>query len=351
MRVVAVIPRKHLRHFDEEMSLVKAVYNNIVDVISVNKVNPRTYISAEKLEKLKSLDFDKLIVMDSLKPSQLVNLMRELKREVEDRTLLILEIFALHAGSREAQLQIELARLRHQLPLAKEAIRYAKLGELHGFLGAGEYGYERYYLMLKKREARARRELERLASVREARRRARAEAGFKHVAIAGYTCAGKTTLFNAITGLALKVGPEPFTTLSPKSYRVSYGGLQFIVTDTVGFIRDLPPQIIEAFFATLEEIASADVVINVVDASRSIGEVLSEIDTAFDIFAKIGVSDKKVIISLNKVDLVDDIRPVIDAVLSRVGPRCPVIPISAAKKLNIDKLLDEVVSRLGGGRA
>lgn len=351
MRIVVAIPRKHLRYLDEEMSLVKAVYNDIVDVISVNRANPRTYISAEKLSRLRSLDFDKLIVMDSLKPSQLVNLMRELKREVEDRTLLILEIFALHAGSREAQLQIELAKLRHQLPLAKEAIRYAKLGELHGFLGAGEYGYERYYLMLKRREARTRRELKKLAAIREARRRARAEAGFKHVAIAGYTCAGKTTLFNAITGLALKVGPEPFTTLSPKSYRVMYGGLQFIVTDTVGFIRDLPPQIVEAFFATLEEIASADVVINVVDASKNIGEVLNEVDTAFDIFAKIGVSDRKVIISLNKTDLVGDVDPIIEAVSSRVGSRCPVIPISAAKGANIDKLLNEVINRLGGGCA
>ena len=187
MRAFVVIPRKYARFIEEEMALVKTVYSEVVGYLIVNNINARTYLSKEKINKLKELDFDKIIIMDKLKPSQFINLARELKRDLIDRILLILEIFASHAGSREALLQIELARLKYTLPLIKEAIRYAKLGELHGFLGAGRYGYEKYYLMLKRREANTRRELEKLRKVRSTRRRARLEAGLPHVVIVGYT--------------------------------------------------------------------------------------------------------------------------------------------------------------------
>ncbi|MEM1697020.1 MAG: GTPase HflX, partial [Desulfurococcaceae archaeon] len=149
-----VVPKKYERFLEEELSLVRTVYRDVVGYLIVKRTNPKTYLSREKLEKLKQYDFDKLVVMDRLKPSQLVNLARAIRKEVADRILVILEVFAEHAGSKEAHLQIELARLRHLLPLIKETIRYAKLGELHGFLGAGRYGYEKYYLMLKRREAR-----------------------------------------------------------------------------------------------------------------------------------------------------------------------------------------------------
>ncbi|MEM4582607.1 MAG: GTPase, partial [Desulfurococcaceae archaeon] len=276
MKTFVLIPRKYVDFVDEELALVKTIYGSIVDYIIVKNTNSKTYLSKDKIEKIKSRDFDKLVVMDKLKPSQFINLARELKRDIADRIMVILEIFANHAGSREALLQIELARLRYTLPLIKEAIRYAKLGELHGFLGAGRYGYEKYYTMLKKREARVRRELEKLRLIRGIRRKARVEAGLPHVVIVGYTCAGKTSLFNTLTGLSKPVGPEPFTTLSPKSYRVNYRDVDFIVTDTVGFIRDIPPEVIESFYATLEEVSEADIVVNVVDASKKLSEVISE---------------------------------------------------------------------------
>ncbi|MEM4490697.1 MAG: GTPase HflX, partial [Desulfurococcaceae archaeon] len=206
MKTFVLIPRKYVDFVDEELALVKTIYGSIVDYIIVKNTNSKTYLSKDKIEKIKSRDFDKLVVMDKLKPSQFINLARELKRDIADRIMVILEIFANHAGSREALLQIELARLRYTLPLIKEAIRYAKLGELHGFLGAGRYGYEKYYTMLKKREARVRRELEKLRLIRGIRRKARVEAGLPHVVIVGYTCAGKTSLFNTLTGLSKPVG-------------------------------------------------------------------------------------------------------------------------------------------------
>jgi len=189
VRVAVAVPRKYWAYIEEELSLVKTIYRDVACVIKVGKPSPKAYLSRDKVESLKDCEFEKLIVMDRLRPFQIVNLMRELKKDVEDRVILILEVFAEHAGSREAQMQIELARLKHYIPLVREAIRYAKIGELHGFLGAGRYGYEKYYLMLKKREARVRRELEKLRSIRSVRRKSRTEAGLPHVAITGYTCA------------------------------------------------------------------------------------------------------------------------------------------------------------------
>lgn len=346
MKVFVLIPKKYVDFIDEELALVKTAYSDILDYIIVKNTNTKTYLSRDKIEKIKSLEFDRLIVMDKLKPPQFINLVRELKRDVVDRILVILEIFANHAGSREALLQIELARLKYTLPLTKEAIRYAKLGELHGFLGAGRYGYEKYYTMLKKREARVRRELEKLRLIRSVRRKARVEAGLPHVVIVGYTCAGKTSLFNTLTGLSKPVGPEPFTTLSPKSYKVNYRDANFIVTDTVGFIRDIPPEVIESFYATLEEVAEADVIVNIVDASKKITEVISEIETGKEILRRIGAYNKPIIYALNKVDKLQSFKSVLSEVEKHVRDHDDVIPVSCVKKLNIDLLLDKIREKL-----
>ncbi|WP_042666735.1 GTPase HflX [Desulfurococcus amylolyticus] len=349
MRVVVVVPRKYWVFLEEELGLVKTIYSDIVEVLKTKGSPSGTYLPREKIEFLRGSDFDKLIVMDRLKPIQIVNLIKELRRDVIDRVMLILEIFAEHAGSKEAKMQIELARLKYYIPLVKEAIRYAKIGELHGFLGAGRYGYEKYYLMLKKREARVRRELEELRRIRGIRRMQRLKAGFPHVAIAGYTCAGKTTLFNAITGLNMLVGPEPFTTLSPKSRRIVYRDTSFILTDTVGFIRDLPPEVIEAFYATLEEITAADVIVNVVDASKPIERIRIELETTREILSRIGVHSKPMVVALNKIDLVDDYASITSEVKVLLASNETLVPISSVKRINIDRLMDTVYMLVKGG--
>jgi len=347
LKVLVAIPKKYAPFLEEELALVRTVYNDIVDYFVVGNTNTKAYLPLDKTKELKGVDFDKLVVMDKLKPSQLVNLARELRKEVVDRILIILEIFANHAGSREALLQIELARLKYTLPLVKEAIRYAKLGELHGFLGAGRYGYEKYYLVLKRKEARVRRELEKLREVRSTRRKARREAGLPHVAIVGYTCAGKTSLFNALTGLSKPVGPEPFTTLTPKAYRVEYKGLSFIVTDTVGFIRDIPPEVIESFYATLEEVVEADIVVDVVDASKRLSDVIAEVEIGKEILRRIGAYSKPVIYALNKVDRVGSIGLVLAEVSKHVREQQDdVVAISCTKRINIDLLLDKMYQKL-----
>lgn len=346
MEVFVVIPKKYAPFIEEELALVRTVYSRVSGYIVVRNTSQKTYLSSEKISKLKVEDFDRLIVMDKLKPSQYVNLIRELRREVIDRILIILEIFAIHAGSREALLQVELARLKHVIPLIREGIRYAKLGELHGFLGSGRYGYEKYYLMLKRREARVKRELERLRDIRSIRRRARLEAGFPHVAIVGYTCAGKTSLFNAITGLSKPVGPEPFTTITPKACRVKYRDLSFILIDTVGFIRDIPPEVVESFYATLEEVADSDVVLNVVDASRALSEIITEVETCRDILRRIGLQSRPVIYVLNKIDKIASWGDRVEAVIKSLPVGGDIVPVSCTKRVNIDLLLEKIYERL-----
>ncbi len=346
IRVVVILPHKYINYMDEELSLVKTLYKEIVEVYTIRRPNPKYYITIPVLDEIKLLeDIDKIIIMDRLKPRQIINLYRELSIEVLDRILLILEIFAEHAGSREAKLQIELARLKHQYPLVKEAIRVMKLGELHGFLGAGRYGYEKYYLMLKEREARIRRGIEKLRKIRSVRRQRRRREEAIHVSLVGYTCAGKTTLFNKITGLGKPVGPEPFTTLQPKTSAIMYRGVKIYFTDTVGFIRDLPPEIIEAFYATLEEIKYSDIIVDVIDASKPVRDVLVELSEALNVFSEIGVHGKKIIIALNKIDLVnnDHLITVINNINRSINLN-EIVPISAVNGLNIDKLLDYIAA-------
>jgi GTP-binding protein HflX len=345
-KVIVVLPHSSLKYMDEELGLIKSIYNNIVDIEVVRRPNPKYYITIPVLDRIKnSSKPDKLIIMDILRPKQMVNLMRELGIEIIDRPLLILEIFAEHAGSREAKLQIELARLRHEYPLIKEAIRYAKLGELHGFLGGGRYGYEKYHVMLKEREARVRREIEKLRRMRNVRSKRRLRENAITVSILGYTCAGKTTLFNALTRAGKPVGPEPFTTLSPKTSSIIYNGVKIYFTDTVGFIRNLPPEIIDAFYATLEEAVYSDIIIVVVDSSKTIGETLKEVDEAERVFERIGLQGKPVIIALNKIDLVDEehLNNVTEAIRMQ-GFGDLIVPISAEKNINIHKLLNAILA-------
>ena len=349
-KVVVFIPSKYRDFVDEELSLVKTVYGVVDQVHFVKRPNPRTYIQQDKLKELADDPPDRLVVMDILRPSQVTNILREVKTEVVDRVLLILEVFAQHAGSREALLQIELARIKHMLPLVRDFIRKSKLGELAGYLGPGRYGYEKYYTFLRRREGRIRREIEEIRRVREVRRERRVREGVPHVAIAGYTCAGKTTLFNALTGKNMPVGPEPFTTLSPKTAKLDIDGVHMVVTDTVGFIRDLPPEITEAFYATLEEVTAADLIVLVVDSSKPLKRVISEVDSSLKIFNDIGVHGKPIIIALNKIDLINEngVEELVRELSKSAVNAARIVPISAEKRINLDALKREIVGVFRG---
>ncbi len=343
------MPHKYRSHLEEELALVRTVYSEIEDIIYVRRPNSKYYIPMNRLEYIKNTGSE-IIVLDRLRPVQKINLLRTTGKEPVDRIDLILKIFALHAGSKEAKMQIELARLKHRLPIIKEAIRRAKLGELHGFLGSGRYGYEKYYRMTKEREARIRRELHKLSKTREIRRKKRIKYGLPHVSIVGYTCSGKTTLFNTLTGYNKPVGPEPFTTLNPKTGSFFFNKKKFIVIDTVGFIRDLPPEIIDAFYATLEEIVYSDIIINVIDISKGIDEALKELRETRKILLGLGIQGKPVIVAVNKIDLIDpqDLTGILKKLDNLLEPSEIPIMISARTGYNIE-LLKRLINDISSG--
>jgi GTP-binding protein HflX len=303
-RALLIIPREG-GDWEEAWGLARTAGYEIVDLIQVRRRNP-FYIGRGKLEELReSHDGEELtlIVFDDLKPREAYGIARETGFRVIDRTQLILEIFALHAGSQEAMLQIELARIKHELPLIREIINKSKLGELPGFLGPGRYATESYYRMMRRREARIRKRLEEIRRHRALRRASRARRlGIPQVAITGYTNAGKTTLFNLLTRESKATGPTYFTTLSPKSKCGVLGGHEYIFIDTVGFIEKVPPHIIEAFYATLEEIIYADAVMLVLDASLKPNVMKRRLMSGLGILSDIGVSGKPLLAVANKID-------------------------------------------------
>lgn len=293
---------------------------------------------------------DKIIFYGDLQPSSHFKLVKESRVPVIDRVQLILEIFAMHAGSKEAKLQIEMARIRHEIPLVREWIRRSKMGELPGFLGPGGYAVDAYYRHLTGRLARLRRELEALRRVRRTRLEARRAAGLRHVSIVGYASAGKTTLFNRLTGLDKPVGPEYFTTLHPKHASIRLGGEKVVITDTVGFIRRVPPEVIEAFYSTLEEITYSDAVVFVVDVSEHPSRVREKMISGFETMARIGAVGMPVIVAANKIDsagpMLEESLNVARDVAEEYADGV-VIPISARRGENIDLLLGALAGALG----
>ena len=285
------------------------------------KSDPRFFIGCGKLKELRNVVYEHtsrgnriaVIIDGSLKPVQYFNLVKTMGNvTIIDRVQLILEIFDKHAGSKEAKLQIELARLKHVIPIIKEWVRQRKIGELPGFLGAGKYKVESYYLLIKKRITHIERELKKIRSQREKLRKLRRELGLRTVAIIGYTSAGKTTLFNALTGEAKKTGEGLFTTLSPKVKSAFIDGAKILFLDTVGFIDYVPIEIIEAFYSTLEEIVDAEVLILVVDVSEEHSEIERKMRGVIETFTKIGVSGKPMIIVANKIDLVENLSEAVE---------------------------------------
>lgn len=285
---------------------------------------------------------DSVYIYEVLHPRQVVNLTKELRLEVKDKILTVLEIFAEHAGSREAKLQIEMAEIAHQLPIVKEWIRKAKLGELPGFMGPGEYATETYYNHMRRRLTRIRRELNELRVRRGRERDLRTSKGFPQVAISGYANAGKTTLFNALTGLRKPVGPEMFTTVSPKVGAAHINGLKVMLVDTVGFVRDLPHEVIEAFYATLEEISYSDFTVLMLDSSETLDMVRGKIEASLDILTRVGYFGKPLVVVLNKTDVCSDVKLVEEVVRDYLEARYlwdwRVVKVSALRGDGLDEL-------------
>ncbi len=275
--------------------------------------HPNTYLGAGKLEELKaelkSADANLVACDDELSPRQERNLEAELGVPVIDRTAIILDIFAAHAHSAEGKLQVELAQLEYNLARMRGLWSHLeRLGGGIGTRGPGETQIETDRRLARDRIAGLKRKLEHVRSTRSVMRAERERAHLPRVALAGYTNAGKSTLLNALTGASAGVGDRLFHTLDPTTRVLRAGGRDYLMTDTVGFIRKLPHQLVEAFGATLEETRRADLILHVVDASVPEEELLEMTRAVEDVLHEIGAEEARRVLVLGKADQVDETR-------------------------------------------
>ena len=309
------------------------------------KPDPATFIGRGKVDELRdtvaATGADTVICDGELAPSQLRNLEDRTKVKVVDRTALILDIFAQHAKSAEGKAQVELAQLRYQTQrlrgwggqLSRQAGGRAAGGEGIGGRGPGETKLETDRRRINHRIAKLRRELEQLRTTRATKKAERTRHRIPSVAIAGYTNAGKSSLLNRLTGAGVLVEDALFATVDPTTRRAQASdGRVFTLSDTVGFVRHLPHQLVEAFRSTLEEVAESDLVLHVVDGSHPDPE--GQITAVREVFAEIGASDVPEIIVINKVDAADPL--VVKQLLAR-EPHAVVV--SAHTGEGIDELL------------
>jgi GTP-binding protein HflX len=273
--------------------------------------DPNDYLGKGKIEELKhaitASNANLIACDDELLPRQERNLELGTGIPVIDRTAIILDIFADHAASAEGKLQVELAQLEYNLARMRGLWTHLeRLGGGIGTRGPGETQIETDRRLARDRIAQLKRRIERSGGARRLMRRRREESEQPRVALAGYTNAGKSTLLNALTGAEVSAGERLFETLDPTTRSFRHEGRTYLVTDTVGFIRKLPHQLVDAFKATLEETVSADLILHVVDASAPEREVEETMRAVDDVLEEIDAESAPRLLVFNKIDLLDD---------------------------------------------
>jgi GTP-binding protein HflX len=308
--------------------------------------DPATYIGSGKADELRSLadalDADVVVFDDELTPAQQRNLEKLFGRDVVDRVALILDIFAQHATSQEGMVQVELAQLRYRLPRLRG--KGQELSQQAGGIGTrrgpGETQLEVDRRRIQRRVTKLEGELDRLARTRATQRKARRRRELVTVALVGYTNAGKSTLLNRLTSAGVLVEDQLFSTLDPTTRKLRLpGGETVLLTDTVGFVRKLPHQLVEAFRSTLEDVVDADLLVHVVDGVSPTAE--QQIDAVREVLREIGAADLPELLVVNKLDVAGP-----DAVDDLLGANPSAVAVSAVTGEGVDKLREVLADRL-----
>jgi len=295
-------------HTEELRELARSADVEVVDVVVQNRArqDPKTVVGSGKLQDLTircfQSDVDLVIFDGDLNATQARNLAERLDLRVVDRTQLILDIFAQHAKTRDGKLQVELAQLKYVMPrLAQRDTSLSRLGGGIGGRGPGETKLEVDRRRVRERVSRLERDLSKLQRQRQHRRARRERRGVPVLSIVGYTNAGKSTLLRALTKTEVPIEDKMFATLDPASRRLRFPrDREVVITDTVGFIRDLPDDLKTAFRATLEELREADVFLHVVDGSEEDAE--RKIAAVHSVLSDLGLRDRPELLVYNKID-------------------------------------------------
>lgn len=338
---------------EEARRLVETAGGQVVAVVEKKgaSIDPAFFVGKGKAQEIARLVRDtgaELVVVDAdLTPAQSSNLEDIVGERVVDRTELILDIFARRARTREGKLQVEAAQLRHLLPkLRGSGVWLSKLGGGIGTRGPGETKLEMDRRRIKKRLKALEEEIRLISKRRALHRELHCKKGFPVVALVGYTNAGKSTLFNALTRSNVYADDRLFATLDPTTRALKLpSGRVVLLVDTVGFIRNLPHELVAAFRATLEEVVHADLLVHVVDASSP--NCQQERDAVLAALAELGALSKPMVTALNKIDLVKGSEEwtaegARSERQSPVHPRNGEVPVSALWATNLEKLLEEM---------
>jgi GTP-binding protein HflX len=340
-------------HLDELALLVDTAGADVLGRVLQRRdaPDPATFVGKGKVEELRELslevDSDTIVFDDDLTPAQQRNLEKALGRTAISRTEVILDIFAQNARTPEGRAQVELAQLRHRLPrLRGRGVQLSRQagtgggtgGAPMGSRGPGETQLEVDRRRLLRRMTKLEEELKAVTATRRTQRKTRAQAGNRTVSIVGYTNAGKSTLLNRLTDAGVLVEDRLFATLDPRVRRLDLpGGEAVLLSDTVGFVRKLPHQLVEAFRSTLEVVAESDLLVHVVDASAY--DPQAQIDAVRTVLEEIGADHVPELLVFNKIDVTTEGKRLVEASPGSVA-------ISAVTGEGVDRLLDTISDRL-----
>jgi GTP-binding protein HflX len=326
-----------------------AGYTVVNSIKQVRKADSSYQVGEGKVSEIaglvKELNIEKIIFDNELKPVQAYNIAKVTGVEAIGRFRLILEIFAKRASTREAQLQVHLATLRFQLPRVRESIRLARRGEQPGFMGFGRYEVDVHIEAIKRQIAHIRKELKTARQKRNLQRTRRMDYGLPSISLAGYTYAGKTTLFNTLAVESKSVDQGLFTTLSTTTRAADFQSRKVLLTDTVGFIDRLPLVLVESFHSTLEETVLSDAIILVVDFHEPIKEIGKKLTCCIDTLNEIGAHGIPIVTAMNKADLLSS-KEIHEKLTALEELAQNPVPISALKRTNIEDLKQKVIDCL-----
>ncbi|MCW4030776.1 MAG: GTPase HflX [Candidatus Bathyarchaeota archaeon] len=326
-----------------------AGYTVVATIEQIREPDARYQIGAGKVKELAALveetGAEKILFDNPLKSVQSYNLAKATGKEAIDRFKLILEIFTKRTTTTEAKLQIQLATLRYELTHARERVRLAKMKEQPGFMGLGAYEADVYHNAVKRQVHTIQRKLKKIREKRLLHRERRVALGFFTISLAGYTSAGKSSLFNALTEETARVESTLFTTLSTTTRLVEFSKRKFLLTDTVGFIDRLPLTLIEAFHSTLEETIYSDLILLVVDISESIETIEKKNSVCLETIDRIGASGIPLITVLNKIDLVNETETKQKFEALKAKTKNPIF-VSALHQTNLELLKQEILKKL-----